>query len=95
MKLAQEINSMNLNTELPPLMRQTYIPKPNGKIRTLGILTIKNRVIQMIILNSLEPEWESQFKTSSYGFRPKRFVNDCRHQIFNALCKQNCRAWVL
>lgn len=92
MDLAREISNINLKFWSPPPVLRTYIPKPNGKIRPFGIPTVKDPVIQMMILNSLEPEWESRFETSSYGFRSKKSLNDCMHRIFNALCKPNCRA---
>ena len=49
----------------------------------------------MIIKNVLEPEWESIFEKGSYGFRPKRSVNDAINRLYLALNSENCRKWVL
>ena len=46
--------------------------KKNGKLRPLGIPTIKDRVYQNIVRNALEPQWEARFEAISYGFRPKQ-----------------------
>ena len=43
--------------------------KKNGKLRPLGIPTIKDRVYQNIVRNALEPQWEARFEAISYGFR--------------------------
>ena len=70
-----------------------YIPKKNGKLRSLGILTIKDSIYQEIIRMALEPEWEAKFEPTSYGFRPKRSTHDAARRIhFNIRANKWC--WV-
>ncbi len=98
LELVEEVRQTNIfNYKCKPL-RRVYIPKSSGDKRPLGIPTVKDRVMQMLVKLALEPEWEARFEPRSYGFRPGRRCMDAIWQIWTAIKIQGTQkrsGWIL
>src|SRR5215467_7501102 len=72
----------------PVPVRERMIPKASGKLRRLGIATIRDRVAQASLKLVLEPIFEADFLPCSYGFRPGRRAHDAVAEVRHLTSKK-------
>jgi RNA-directed DNA polymerase len=79
----------------PMPVRERAIPKRGGKLRYLGIPTLKDRIVQMALKLVLEPIFEVDFYPSSYGYRPARRAQDAIAEIVHFVQDPSAYEWVV
>ena len=91
-KFLQQIHDELISrTYFPTRNRKKEIPKSNGKYRTLGIPTIRDRVLQGALKLILEPIFEADFQDGSYGYRPKRTAHQAIDRVAKAVVENKTR----
>jgi RNA-directed DNA polymerase len=75
----------------PMRNRKKEIPKGNGKTRTLGIPSIRDRVVQGAVKLILEPIFEADFQDGSFGYRPRRTAHEAVARVAQAILESKTR----
>jgi RNA-directed DNA polymerase len=75
----------------PMRARKKEIPKDGGKVRVLSIPAIRDRVVQGALKLILEPIFEADFQSGSYGYRPKRTAHQAVNRVAQAIVEEKTR----
>jgi RNA-directed DNA polymerase len=81
-------SSLELDSKACPA-RRVWIGKDDSEeLRPLGIPIMRDRALESLVKDALEPEWEARFEANSYGFRPGRSCHDAIEAIFRAIAQK-------
>ena len=89
--LTQIRDELVTNTYRPMRVRKKEIPKDGGKVRVLSIPAIRDRVVQGALELILEPIFEADFQSGSYGYRPSRTAHAAIDRVAKAIVEEKTR----
>ena len=89
--LQQIRDELITNTYRPMRVRKKEIPKDGGKVRILSIPSIRDRVVQGALKLILEPIFEADFQSVSYGYRPKRTAHEAVSRVAEAIVTEKTK----
>jgi RNA-directed DNA polymerase len=93
--LQQLVQDLKAGTFAPAPVRRVYIRKANGKLRPLGIATIRDRIVQEALRMALEPIFEADFSQYSFGFRPNRRTMDAVRYLQWSMTDRKKFFWII
>src|ERR1700730_4921958 len=85
-------NRLSSGSYHPSAVRETEIPKKDGKMRKLGIPTLRDKIAQCVVKDYMEKRIDQKFHQQSYGYRPMKSGREAIEQV-----RKNCmqKDWVI